>query len=293
MQISIQNVTKIYTRGKKALNKVNIELTSPALIGLVGPNGAGKSTLMKLLTLGLLPTEGKIELDGKPLLRQEKLLKRSLGYAPQEFGLYEELTVYEFLDYIAAMKGLGKKAPGEVARAMELCGLTERRKSRIRTLSGGYKQRVGVAQALLGDPALIILDEPTAGLDPEERIRMRNMFVEVARDKILLLSTHIIDDIQSVCNRLIVLHLGKIRYDGPPEGLLALSEGHVGTYECPAGEPDQAAGFDPAKVTSKIVSQEKTSYRIVAKELPPFAQPAAPTLEDAYIYAMEREGHKK
>lgn len=288
MQISIKNVTKVYTGGKKALNKANIELTSPALIGLVGPNGAGKTTFMKLLTLGLLPTEGQILLNGEPLLKQEKYLKSRLGYLPQEYGLYEELTVRQFLDYVAALKDIGT-AGSEIEKVLGLCGLEERRKHRISTLSGGYKQRVGVAQALLGEPELIILDEPTVGLDPEERIRMRNMFVELARDRLMLLSTHIIDDIQSVCNRLIVLHLGNICYDGTPEGLLELSEGHVGAYECRAGERDYMEGERAYKVTAKVVMRDRTVYRIVADELPSFARPVPPSLEDAYMFAMARE----
>ena len=191
---------------------------------------------------------------------------------------------------MAALKGLGKKAREQIQRVMELCGLEAHQKNRIRTLSGGYKQRVCVAQALLGEPELIILDEPTAGLDPEERIRMRNMFAEVARDRIMILSTHIIDDIQSICNRLIVLHLGKICYDGTPEGMLELAQGHVGSYESRNGEEDRMTGSKGLVITSKIVGREKTSYRMVGETLPEFAQPVQATLEDAYIYVMEREG---
>lgn len=289
MNFSIYNVRKEYHRGKTALADINAELSAPAFIGLLGPNGAGKSTLMKLLTLGLLPTEGEILLDGAPLQKQEAALHKKLGYLPQEYGLYEELTVWQFLDYMAALKELGKTANSSMERVLALCGLEERRNSRISALSGGFKQRVGIAQALLGTPDLLILDEPTVGLDPEERIRIRNLFVEEARDKILILSTHIIEDVQSVCNRLIVLHEGSIRYDGPPEGLVALSAGHVGTYTCAMGEADQMDGCTGCKVTSKVVAPEKTTYRLVAEHLPTFAQQAAPNLEDAYIYAMTRE----
>ena len=289
MEFSIHNVKKQYPGGKMALGGIEAELSAPAFIGLLGPNGAGKSTLMKLLTLGLLPTDGEILLDGAPLQKQEAALHKKLGYLPQEYGLYEELTVWQFLDYMAALKELGKTARGSMERALALCGLEERRNSRISTLSGGFKQRVGIAQALLGTPELLILDEPTVGLDPEERIRMRNLFVEEARDKILILSTHIIEDVQSVCNRLIVLHEGSIRYDGPPDGLVDLSVGHVGAYACATGEPDRMDGYTGCQVTSKVVTPEKTTYRLVAERLPAFAQPAAPSLEDAYIYAMARE----
>lgn len=288
MEFAIRNIKKQYPGGKMALSGIDTTLSAPAFIGLLGPNGAGKSTLMKLLTLGLLPTEGEITLNGMPLQKQEAALRKTLGYLPQEYGLYEELTVWQFLDYMAAMKELGHAAHEKIERVLPLCGLEERRNSRIATLSGGFKQRVGIAQALLGSPQLLIMDEPTVGLDPEERIRMRNVFVDEARDKILILSTHIIEDVQSVCNRLIVLHEGLVRYDGPPEGLLALSAGHVGTYACAAGEADQMAGTNGCQVTSKVVTAQTTTYRLVAETLPPFAQPTPPTLEDAYIYAMAR-----
>lgn len=145
---------------------------------------------------------------------------------------------------------------------------------------------MGIAQALLGDPGMLIFDEPTVGLDPEERVRIRNLFVEVARDKIMILSTHIIEDVQSVCNRLIVLHQGAVCYDGRPDGLAALCAGHVGLYECRKGETDLAAGHTGIHITSKVVTAEKTAYKLVADELPGFASPTPPTLEDAYMYAM-------
>jgi ABC-type multidrug transport system ATPase subunit len=288
MNISVQNVTKTYPKGKTALSGIDISLDTPALIGLLGPNGAGKSTLMKLLTLNLLPTSGKITLDGAPLIVREKSLKERLGYLPQEYGLYEELTVWQFLDYMAAMKGITKNSREQIDRAIEFCSLEEKGKSKIRTLSGGFKQRVGIAQAILGSPELMILDEPTVGLDPEERLNFRNRFSEAAKNKIVILSTHIIEDIQSVCNRLIVLNKGKILYDGEPEGLISLCRGHVGTCEHSGGS-DEIAQNERFKITSKIVTHDKTSYRIVAEELPPFASPAAPSLEDAYMYVMARE----
>lgn len=290
MEFRIHGLEKRYSGGKTALAGLELTLTAPMFVGLLGPNGAGKSTLMKLLTLGLLPSAGKILLDGVPLPKQQRQLRQRLGYLPQEYGLYEELTVYQFLDYMACLKGLGSKSKHHIQRVLPLCGLDERKRNRIGSLSGGYKQRVGIAQALLGDPDLIILDEPTVGLDPEERVHMRNVFVETARDKIMILSTHIIEDVQSVCNRLIVLNQGRICYDGAPDGLIALCAGHVGTYECHRGEADQmmreAAHPAAMRVTSKIVTPERTLYKLVADGLPGFAQAVRPSLEDAYMYAM-------
>lgn len=205
MKIEVSKIRKVYSNGKVALSNIDISLEAPTFIGLLGPNGAGKSTLMKLLTLNILPSSGSITLDNEPVLSREKWLKSRLGYVPQEYGLYEELTVYQFLDYMSAMKGITKKSAECIEQVLLFCNLEEKRKSKISTLSGGFKQRVAIAQALLGSPEILILDEPTVGLDPEERLNFRNKFSETARDKVVILSTHIIEDIQSVCNRLIIL----------------------------------------------------------------------------------------
>ena len=217
MHIQANHISFTYPGGKRALDDVSLDLASPNLIGLLGPNGAGKTTLMKLLVAGLLPTTGEILIDGKPLKKQEKLLKDNLGYLPQIFGLYDELTIRQFLRYMATLKGLGKAMDDEVDRVMEATNLTELRGRRVGALSGGQRQRVGIAQALLGSPKFMIFDEPTAGLDPEERIKFRTLFSHSAEDKIVLLSTHIIEDIQAVCNRIIVINLGNILLDGTPE----------------------------------------------------------------------------
>lgn len=221
MKIELWALNKIYPGGKAALKDVNLILGSPSLVGLVGPNGAGKSTLMKLLTASLLPSSGAILVDGLPLAQQENMLKSNLGYLPQEFGLFEDLTTFQFLDYMAALKRLSAKAArAEIDRVVALTHLQDKRKARIRTLSGGQKQRVGIAQALLGDPKLLIFDEPTVGLDPAERVSFRELFTETARNKLVILSTHIIEDVQSACDQLVVLNEGEILYRGTPEQLM-------------------------------------------------------------------------
>lgn len=282
MQIEISQITKIYPGGKRALDDISLHLETPAFIGLLGPNGAGKSTLMKLLTLGLLPTSGQITLDGAPLRSREKSLKQRLGYLPQEFGLYEELTVEQFLDYMCAMKGIAKDASAQIDKVVGFSNLEEKRTSRISRLSGGFKQRVAIAQAMLGEPELLIFDEPTVGLDPEERLSFRNRFSEAARNRVVILSTHIIEDIQSVCNRLVVLHHGRILYDGAPEGLLGCAQGHVGVWQAGVDAPPLAES-PKYRVTSRVIEENHTLYRIVAESLPGFARPAVPTLEDAYM----------
>lgn len=284
MKISIQNLNKIYPKGKKALQDVSIDIKSPSLIGLLGPNGSGKSTLMKLLVAELLPTSGEILVDGIPLLKNEKKVKANLGYLPQSFGLYDELTVWQFLDYMAALKGI-KNSKKVIDEVIKKTNLIEKRKARISTLSGGQRQRVGIAQALMGSPGLLILDEPTVGLDPEERINFRNLFSKTAQDKIVLLSTHIIEDVQSVCDRLIVINHGKILFNGRPEQLIALAHNHVGVFEEKSGERDEGE----YQVTARVNTASGISCRIVAERLPAFAQSVEPTLEDAYMYLIMGE----
>ena len=282
MIIEVKEITKVYPSGKEALQNINIHMESPSLIGILGLNGAGKTTLIKLLTAALTPTRGEILLDGKRLLSQEKQLKAQLGYLPQSFGLFEELTVWQFIDYMAALKGIQDKPAIETV--LEQVNLADQRKVRIRRLSGGMRQRVGIAQALLGSPKLIILDEPTVGLDPEERVKFRNLFSEMARDKIVLLSTHIVEDVQSICNRVLVMDKGHVLFDGEPSALIAKTAGHVGVYVSQIGETVP----ENCKVVSKVNTARGIQCRIIAQELPPFAQEAEPTLEDAYLFCIER-----
>lgn len=286
MNIKITGLSMTYPNGKTALDNIDIQMESPNLIGLLGPNGAGKSTLMKLLTAALLPTRGSILVDDTPLTKIERLVKSQLGYLPQSFGLYDELTVYQFLDYMAALKGIrGGNAKASIDQVIEQTNLVEKRKAQIRTLSGGQRQRVGIAQALLGNPAFLIFDEPTVGLDPEERVHFRNLFSQAAQNKLVLLSTHIIEDVQSICNRLLVINHGKILFSGTPEALIASASGHVGVFE---GEPDA-----DCEITSRVNTAKGILCRCVAVELPRNAQSVEPTLEDAYLYLMQKEAAKE
>ncbi len=287
MKIDMNRITMIYPSGKKALQDISFHAESPGFIGILGPNGAGKTTLMKLLIASLIPTRGEILLNGKPLLTQEKKLKSQLGYLPQSFGLYDELTVWQFLDYMAALKGIREKSALE--DVLMRTNMTDQKKVRIRNLSGGQRQRVGIAQALLGSPKLLILDEPTVGLDPEERVKFRNIFSEMARNKIILLSTHIVEDVQAVCSRVLVIYDGLILYDGSPSSLIQETKGHVGVYL------SQNAGdvLDGCQTVSKVNVSDGIACRIVASELPECARECEPTLEDAYLYCIHREGGRQ
>ena len=264
MEIRIEHLSMTYPSGKQALKDLNLELKAPSLIGLLGPNGAGKSTLMKLLVAALLPTRGEILVDGQPLARTERLLKARLGYLPQDFGLFDELTVTQFLDYMAALKGV-RDSKTAIQKAVREVNLEEKARARIRTLSGGQRQRVGIAQAILGDPPFLIFDEPTVGLDPEERI-------------------HFLEDVQSVCDQLVVINRGQILFTGTPEELIRSASGHVGVFY--EQEANQENGLH---ITARVNTAQGVRCRAVADQLPAFVQPEEPTLEDAYLYLISRE----
>lgn len=283
MEIQIQNVSMTYPNEKQALSELSLNLSSPGMIGLLGPNGAGKSTLMKLLVTALVPTCGTIKIDGRDLTKAERLLKENLGYLPQDFGLFDELTVTQFLDYMAALKGLPHRKAA-VNQAIETVNLQEKKRTKIRALSGGQRQRVGIAQALLGNPQLLIFDEPTVGLDPEERIHFRNLFSRAAQNRIVLLSTHIIEDVQSACSQLVVIDNGKILFAGTPEQLIQSAVGHVGVFW--AKDAKQKQGL---YIIAEINTGSGIRCRAAANRLPDFITREEPTLEDAYLYLISKE----
>ena len=284
MNIECRNLTMTYANGKQALQGVNLSLSAPSLVGLLGPNGAGKSTLMKLLVAALAPTGGAILVDGQPLTKMERQLKAHLGYLPQDFGLFDELTVTQFLEYMAALKGL-RHSRKEIAGVIESVNLAEKAKTKIRTLSGGQRQRVGIAQALLGNPSLLIFDEPTVGLDPEERIHFRNLFSHSAEERLVLLSTHIIEDVQSVCDQIVVMDHGRILFAGTPAALIRTAVGHVGVFW------EREAGREQGlEITARVNTSQGIRCRVVADKLPAYAEVEEPSLEDAYLYLLAKEG---
>ena len=287
MELLLTNVSKSYVSGKYALKDINISIGSPCLLGLVGPNGAGKSTLMKLMVAQLWASSGTVMVDGKEINKMEKQLKSRLGYLPQDFGLYDELTVYQFLDYIAALKGIRYDIKAVIETSLEETNLIQIKNSKIGTLSGGQKQRAGIAQAILGDPDLLIVDEPTVGLDPEERIKFRNMFSKYSKEKTVILSTHIIDDIQSICNRIVVMDKGTILFDGEPDKLIEEAEGHVGKFETDSKEFKLDKNLS---VPSRLLHTNGTTYRVVGSRLPDYCTSVVPTLEDAYVYRRLKWG---
>ena len=283
MNIELQDLSMVYANGKQALQHVDLTLEAPSLIGLLGPNGAGKSTLMKLLVSALVPTGGRILIDGQPLTKMERALKSNLGYLPQDFGLFDELTVAQFLGYMAALKGV-RRPEQAISAAIQAVNLQEKSRAKIRTLSGGQRQRVGIAQALLGEPSLLIFDEPTVGLDPEERIHFRNLFSRSAQDRLVLLSTHIIEDVQSVCDQIVVMDGGRILFAGTPAAMIRAAAGHVGEFF----EQDLAQE-EGLHITARGNTSQGIRCRVVADKLPDYVRIAEPSLEDAYLYLISRE----
>lgn len=265
-----------------ALRDVTLEVDR-GVVGLLGPNGAGKSTLMRILATISRPTRGEVRWEGRPLSDDPDRLRRVLGYLPQSFGVYPKLTAREFLRYLAAAKGLS--ADRRIDDLLSLVGLREASGRKLETYSGGMRQRVGIAQALLNDPELLIVDEPTVGLDPEERARFRGLLSELGGDRIVLLSTHIVSDVEAAAGRIAVLDEGRLRADGPAEELLAAVDGRV--WELVVAGDRLADLRSRYPVASAAHRADGTHVRLVAAGRPASdAEAAAPTLEDAYLWLM-------
>jgi ABC-type multidrug transport system ATPase subunit len=285
MDITMTRLTKTYRGKVQALRGVDLSIGS-GMYGLLGPNGAGKTTMMRILAGILLPTSGSLIVGGHDM-REERgrtAVKRVLGYLPQELGLYPDLSAREFLDYIAILKGMsdGRARRARVGELLELVSLTDVAGRKLKTFSGGMKRRVGIAQALLNDPQLLIVDEPTAGLDPEERIRFRNLLSELGGARTVLLSTHIVEDVAQTCQRLAVLRSGEAIFRGAIGELVEAARGKVWTVTTSGGRP---AG--DVTVISTLHLGDRVQYRVVG-ERPPAAdaQPLPPSLEDGYIWLM-------
>lgn len=286
MQVVIENLSKTFRGGIHALSDVSIDIGS-GMVGLLGSNGAGKTTLMRILCGVLPPSSGRVLLDNRDLSDRsaQRELKRRLGYLPQDLALYPDLTAQEFVEYVALLKGIpGKQRREQARRLLDLVGLTDVANRRVKGFSGGMRRRVGIAQALLGDPELLVVDEPTAGLDPEERVRFRSLLTSLGADRTVLLSTHILDDVAQTCPKLIVMDHGRVLYLGATSGLLDAVRGR--TYLV-YGPPEllgvNAVSADGDMVTVSTVSTARgTAHRVISSGQPAGAEPVEPTLEDAY-----------
>lgn len=287
MEITFDRVTKRFGE-KTAVEDFTTRLPA-GVHGLLGPNGAGKTTLMRLMAGILAPSGGQILLDGQSIQTLAQSYRAKLGYLPQHFGYYPAFTAMDFLLYMAAVKGLPKPyARTEAEELLEKVRLGGEASRKIRTFSGGMKQRLGVAQAMQGKPAIMILDEPTAGLDPKERIFFRNMLADYAKDKLVLLSTHIVADIESIAGNVIVIKKGKLLLDGAPDSILQAVQGKVWECNVPLKEAEELSVHYP--VTSFRHQGNDAFVRLVA-DTPPRegAKPVPPGLEDLYLYYFSDE----
>lgn len=282
MNLVFENVSKVFQE-TVALEKINLTMSS-GVYGLLGPNGAGKTTMMKIMTDLIPPSTGRVLLDGRDIAAMGAEFRKKLGYLPQDFGVYPNFTAEQFLLYIARLKGLSKyEAKRQTDDLLAMVGLEEKARKKLRGFSGGQRQRVGVVQALLGDPEILVLDEPTAGLDPEERIRFRGIISALSQQKIVLLSTHIVSDIEAIANRVILLKKGSILAVKRPTDLLGRMEGKV--WSVTVGTEHEPEFVQKFSCSNIMHMDGKSVIRLISEQRPwADAIPQAPNMEDMYLY---------
>ena len=285
MELTLDRLTKQFG------NKIAIERLSttlkPGIYGLLGANGAGKTTLMRMICGVLTPTSGEVLLDGNSIDDMGESYRNLLGYLPQDFGYYPDFTGKEFMHYIAALKGINKrKAKIRTKELLEFVGLTDVASKKIRTFSGGMKQRLGIAQAVLNNPKILILDEPTAGLDPKERVRFRNLISNFSKDKIIILSTHIVSDVEYIADKILMIKKGTLLMTGAVDELIAIANGNVWSCIVPQNEVEQ---YESQYCVGNLHHNGKNvELRIIAENKPVSgAKPVEATLEDLYLYYFQ------
>ncbi len=288
MKITIENLNKVYPNGNHALKDVNLEINN-GMFGLLGPNGAGKSSLMRILVTLMQPSSGSVKMNGYDLTRDRDKIRAMLGYLPQDFRFFSHLKTYEFLDYAARLAGMknSKERKLAVDKMLEEVGLFEARDRKANNLSGGMKRRLGIAQALINNPKVIIVDEPTTGLDPEERIRFRNLLSTIStQDVIIILSTHIVGDISSSCTDMALLNKGGLAFTGSPDELIARANGKVWLIQ--ASEAEYLEINEKYPVISNVPNSDGWEIQVVADSIEGYnGHNIDPNLEHAYVYFME------
>jgi len=284
LQLSVERVSKQYRGNLWALRDFSLELR-PGVLGLLGPNGAGKTTLMSVLSTITRATSGRVLWNDIDLAQNPNAIRSVLGYLPQDFGVYPNLNAVEFLEYLAAAKGLDAPTSRKrIDELLNLVNLNDVRKRLLGGFSGGMKQRVGIAQALLNDPQLLIVDEPTAGLDPEERVRFRNLLSELSGEHVVILSTHIVSDVEATATDIALISAGTLVAHATPEELLRQVEGKVWEDVVPSSE--MQAIKQRYLISGTARRSDGVHVRILAPSAPNGAQPLVPTLEDAYLYCL-------
>jgi ABC-type multidrug transport system ATPase subunit len=286
MRLRIEDVHKDYGKGVRGLSGISLDL-GPGILGLLGPNGAGKSSLMRILATITRPTAGRVTWNGTDVGREPDALRAVLGYLPQDFGVYPNLNPVEFLELIAAAKGLsGAATRRRIDALLELVNLQDVRGRALGGFSGGMRQRVGIAQALLNDPRLLIVDEPTAGLDPEERVRLRHLLSDLSGDRIVILSTHIVSDVEATATRIALIAGGRLLRDAAPEQLLAEMAGRVWEWVVPSAD---LVGLKQRHIVSGAIRRSDGVAVRVVSEAPPAAaaRPVEPGLEEVYLHHVD------
>lgn len=292
MELELDRLTKQY-EAKIAVDRVSARLR-PGVYGLLGANGAGKTTIMRMICGILRPTSGEVRLDGRSIAELGEAYRARLGYLPQDFGYYPEFTALDFMEYMAALKGIdAREARGRSLELLDRVGLAGEARRRIRTFSGGMKQRLGIAQAVLNDPAVLVLDEPTAGLDPKERVRFRNLIASFATNKVVLLSTHIVSDVEYIADSILMMRAGSFIMQGSPAEVVRGIEGCVWQARVPVREADALA--ERLSVVNVHYADDGTALvRFLSDGAPApelAATPVAPTLEDLYLRVFDETGN--
>jgi ABC-2 type transport system ATP-binding protein len=280
--LKINNLTKYYANGVKALSNISLEINN-GMFGLLGPNGAGKSTLMRTIVGLQLPDAGEVLLNGINVIENPMFIKERLGFLPQDFGVYPKISAFNLLNHIAILKGVSnnKARKEQVHSLLEKVNLLAQKNNEVRTFSGGMRQRFGVAQALLGNPSIVIVDEPTAGLDPEERNRFNGLLSEIGSDRIVILSTHLVEDVRNLCNQMAIMHNGKILLQGNPNDFVSELKGKIWQKEIPKEELELYASS--SNMIASYYLGGKMNVKLYSEENLPEFEVINPTLEEVYF----------
>ncbi len=286
MKINIDRLSKSYNKNILALNNISLEI-SEGVYGLLGRNGAGKTTLMRILATAIQQTSGSISFDGKDINKNIKEFRSKLGYLPQNTALMPSMNIYEFLDYVCILKKIDKKSDrlDEIERCVNIVGLENEKKKKLSKYSGGMLRRAGIAQALIGSPELLIIDEPTTGLDPEERLYFLNLLAKISRTQTTLLSTHIIHDIESICQNVCVLEKGNLVYSGATADMISSVENKVWQTVCTPGDEDRIKKLATVVSVSYVAGSPVVRY-VSDNSIFDNSELSKATLEDAYIFSL-------
>lgn len=284
-KLSIKQVSLRYRNGAQALNNISLEIGN-GMFGLLGPNGAGKSSLMKIIVGLQKPSEGNIFFNDTDIVQQPEFIKKQLGFLPQDFGVYPKVSAYHLLQHLALLKGIHNKAEreGQILNLLEKVNLSAYRNKEVHSFSGGMKQRFGIAQALLGDPKIIIVDEPTAGLDPEERNRFNALLSEISEDVIVILSTHLVEDVRNLCSHVAIIKNGCVMAFGKPAEMITALKGKIWIRQIQRSElPGYYSGH---LVINQLLIEKATHIAVHADECPPGFRQLDPTLEHVYFHTL-------